>query len=350
MFVFSGSQRRGTIVLVSFTCIFGLYYYFNALIPKQDLAPLVFDSIITSSQSVSIKEQKQVKSINIKSSDPNTWVFADWNQFGLSNNQIKTINKYKNSLGGFSSFEQIKKCHVISLEKFKAIKKFIVFKKPNKTKLNPLSSFTLIFIDSIPNYELNNVFDSLYFKKNNDKYHYYVDSDLNLASMSKSENLNYNIQNLGTFMINKKELYLLNSITVPLKTTPFNINQADVAELSAISGIGKVFSNRIIQYRNLLGGFVSSSQFEEIYGLKEEVYSQLANSVFIDLESIETINLNEVSLDELKQHPYFNWTLSNAIVNYRYHHGDFKSKSNIKKIHLVNDEIYRKIAPYISVS
>ena len=62
-----------------------------------------------------------------------------------------------------------------------------------------------------------------------------------------------------------------------------------------------------------------------------------------------TINLNLVTLDELVQHPYFTWSLANAIVNYRYHHGDFKSKSNLKKIHLVNDEIYRKIAPYISV-
>jgi len=73
-------------------------------------------------------------------------------------------------------------------------------------------------------------------------------------------------------------------------------------------------------------------------------------SLNIRTSPIKKINLNEISLDSLKQHPYFNWSLSNAIVNYRYQHGEFKSKINIKKIHLVNDEIYRKIAPYISVS
>ena len=147
--------------------------------------------------------------------------------------------------------------------------------------------------------------------------------------------------------MNKNELTLIKFNKQEL--IPFDINQADATKLSSINGIGKVFSERIIKYRNSLGGFVSHSQFNEIYGLKEDVFSQLSKNVFIDLASINTINLNQVTFDELVQHPYFNWGLSNAIVNYRYHHGDFKLKSNLKKIHLVNDEIYRKIAPYISV-
>ena len=347
MFLFSGAQRRGTIVLVSFMSLFGVYYYLNALILQPDLPPIVVESIKMSNDKRPSFKSKNVKVIELKSKDPNIWGFKEWEQFGFSKSQIKTIVNYKNKLGGFSSYAQLKKCHVISSEKFTELKKFIVFKKRIKSIKPQLSKFNLILIDSIPNYKLNNFFDTLYFQKLNGEYRYFINADFNLNSISNLEDLPNKFQNHGTLMMNRKELTLIKF--KKKEFIPFDINQADAIKLSTINGIGKVFSERIIKYRNSLGGFVSLSQFKEIYGLKEDVFSQLSKYVFIDLASINTINLNLVTLDELVQHPYFNWSLANAIVNYRYHHGDFKSKSNLKKIHLVNDEIYRKIAPYISV-
>ena len=345
MFLFSGNQRKGTIVLVSFMCIYGLYYCFNAIILKPDLPPLVLESIINSNNDLNVQESSNV-SIKLKSSDPNLWGFSDWNQFGLSKKQVKTIEKYKISLGGFSSIAQLKKCHVISPSKVKEIKKYAVFKTPIKKKRSTLSNLTLVLVDSIPNYELNNLLDTLFLKKTTNQYYYYVNSSVDLDVLR----LDKKIKNLGTFFLDKSSLISITNKVKSKKIVRFDINKADAIKLSSIKGIGKVFSERIINYRNLLGGFVCTSQFEEIYGLKEEICSKLIVNVFIDSQSIKTINLNEISLDSLKQHPYFNWSLSNAIVNYRYHHGEFKSKLNIKKIHLVNDEIYRKIAPYISVS
>ena len=345
MFLFSGAQRKGTIVLVSFMCLYGVYYCFNAVIFKPDLPPLIVESIIKSNNDFNIQESSNV-SIKLRSSDPNLWSFSDWNQFGLSKKQVKTIEKYKISLGGFSSIDQLMKCHVISPVKVKEIKNYAVFKTPLKRKNPTLSNLTLVLVDSIPNYELNNLSDTLFLKKTTNQYYYYVNSSIDLHALK----LDKKIQNLGTFSLDKNSLISITSKVKPKKIVRFDINKADAIKLSSIKGIGKVFSERIINYRNLLGGFVCTSQFEEIYGLKEEICSKLIVNVFVDSQSIKKINLNEVSLDSLKQHPYFNWSLSNAIVNYRYHHGEFKSKLNIKKIHLVNDEIYRKIAPYISVS
>ena len=345
MFLFSGAQRKGTIVLVSFMCFYGIYYCFNSIILKPDLPPLVLDSIKISDKKINFQKTSDT-SVKLKSSDPNTWVFSDWNQFGFSEKQVKTIQKYKISLGGFSSISQLNKCHVISPEKIKEINKYAVFKSVTKRKSPALSSLSLIWIDSIPNYQLNNLSDTLFLKKTKNKYYYYINSPVDLNALS----FDTTIQNLGTFSLDKKSLIAIANIVKSKKIVRFDINKADAVKLSSIKGIGKVFSERIINYRNLLGGFACSSQFEEIYGLKEEVCSKLIVHVFIDSQSIKKINLNEISLDSLKQHPYFNWSLSNAIVNYRYQHGEFKSKINIKKIHLVNDEIYRKIAPYISVS
>ena len=101
MFVFSGAQRRGTIVLVCFMSLFGVYYYLNALILHPDLTPLVIDSIkISNNKTPSFKPQN-FKAIYLKSNDPNNWGFKDWKQFGFSKSQIKTIVNYKNKLGGF---------------------------------------------------------------------------------------------------------------------------------------------------------------------------------------------------------------------------------------------------------
>jgi DNA uptake protein ComE-like DNA-binding protein len=345
MFLFSGAQRKGSIVLVSFMCLYGIYFCFNSIILKPDLPPLVLDSVKTPNKEINFQKSSDIL-IKLKSSDPNTWDFSDWNQFGLSKKQVKTIEKYKISIGGFSSISQLKKCHVISSNKVEKIKKYAVFKAPLKRKNPTLSSLTLVLVDSIPNYELNNISDTLFLKKTANQYYYYVDNSVDLGAIS----LDKKIQNLGTFSLDKNNLISIFNKFEPKKIVRFDINKADAVKLSSIRGIGKVFSERIINYRNLLGGFVCTSQFEEIYGLKEEICSKLIVHVFVDTQAIKTINLNEISIDSLKQHPYFNWSLSNAIVNYRYQHGEFKSKLNIKKIHLVNDEIYRKIAPYISVS
>ncbi|MEM9858315.1 MAG: helix-hairpin-helix domain-containing protein, partial [Bacteroidota bacterium] len=46
----------------------------------------------------------------------------------------------------------------------------------------------------------------------------------------------------------------------------FDINEADTTQLKQLKGIGSVFSRRILKYRKLLGGFVTSDQLSEVYG------------------------------------------------------------------------------------
>jgi competence protein ComEA len=48
---------------------------------------------------------------------------------------------------------------------------------------------------------------------------------------------------------------------------PFDINQADTSQLIQLKGIGTKLSARIIKFRDGLGGFHTSKQYSEIYGL-----------------------------------------------------------------------------------
>lgn len=126
------------------------------------------------------------------------------------------------------------------------------------------------------------------------------------------------------------------------------INSATAKELEAIKGIGPTLSQRIIKYRDLLGGFHSQDQLHEVYGLSNEVIEEINNIIVID--SINTtVNINAIDLKSLSAHPYISYPLAKAIINYRTVHGPFEEKSGLKRIKIVSDSLYNKLSPYISV-
>ena len=133
-----------------------------------------------------------------------------------------------------------------------------------------------------------------------------------------------------------------------LLTSKVNINTADSLVWLKIKGIGPKTARQILSFRNNLGGFLSKDQLKEVYLISDSLYKTFENQLFNDSQILK-ININNVSISDLKKHPYINWNLANAIVNYRIQHGDFFSVDKIKEIHLVNDEIYRKIAPYLKI-
>lgn len=130
----------------------------------------------------------------------------------------------------------------------------------------------------------------------------------------------------------------------------FDINKADTLQLKKIKGIGPVLSERIIKYRNLLGGFISDRQYNEVYGLDDDVVARLISASYIEknFEPVK-INLNTATEIDLLRHPYISSDLANIIMAYQEQHGPFKSVKDIKKIKPVDDEIFEKIKAYIAV-
>ena len=68
-----------------------------------------------------------------------------------------------------------------------------------------------------------------------------------------------------------------------------------------------------------------------------------------DNPSVKKININTATVDEMKSHPYIKYSLANPIIAYRNEHGAFSKIEDIRKIMVVTDEIYRKIAPYLTL-
>jgi competence protein ComEA len=128
-----------------------------------------------------------------------------------------------------------------------------------------------------------------------------------------------------------------------------DINLADTSTFIAFPGIGSKLSQRIIAFREKLGGFYSIEQVGETYFLPDSTFQKIKPYLVLNNSGIKRININNASVDEMKSHPYIKYNLANAIFQYRNQHGNFSSVESLKKIMIVTEEVFTKVAPYLTV-
>lgn len=130
--------------------------------------------------------------------------------------------------------------------------------------------------------------------------------------------------------------------------SPVDVNNSDTSAWIALPGIGSKLSQRIISFRDKLGGFYSVNQVGETFGLPDSVFQKIKPLLHISGD-VKKININTVTIDELKTHPYIRYQLANTIIQYRKQHGLYKEIADIKKIMIISDEIFDKLSPYLAV-
>jgi DNA uptake protein ComE-like DNA-binding protein len=112
-----------------------------------------------------------------------------------------------------------------------------------------------------------------------------------------------------------------------------DLNLATQEDLVKIFGVGEALSLRILKQKEILGGFVSMEQLNEVWGLSPEVLYELnANFRIYSIPYFKKIAINEASLKELSQFSYFKYGLAKQIITYRSMNGDFKNIEDLAKI------------------
>lgn len=121
------------------------------------------------------------------------------------------------------------------------------------------------------------------------------------------------------------------------------LNTADTTALKTIPGIGPYFARKVIEYGERLGGYVSVDQLDEI----EDFPLEAKEYLIIQNPSPRKLNINRLSLNDLKRHPYINFYRARAITDYRRLHGPLKSLDDLRLLKDFPQDVIDRLTPYV---
>ncbi len=127
-----------------------------------------------------------------------------------------------------------------------------------------------------------------------------------------------------------------------------DINTADTADWMQLPGIGKVFSRRILRFREALGGFYSVAQVAETYGLPDSTFEKIKPYLRCT-PRVRQLNLNTAREDQLARHPYINKREARLIVRYRHQNGPFRDVAELKELYGLDTVRMKRYLPYLCV-
>ena len=142
--------------------------------------------------------------------------------------------------------------------------------------------------------------------------------------------------------------------TKTYKLSTKNINKATAQDLRYINGIGEVLSNRIIKYRNSIGGFKDKSQLNKVYGLEKEVIDRIWKVFYLPKNDISKTPvtkqaINTADEEDLKQVYGIGDQLAKRIISYRNKLGGFTIKEQLNEVFGLTPEVIQELWRYFDI-
>ena len=122
------------------------------------------------------------------------------------------------------------------------------------------------------------------------------------------------------------------------------LNTADTTTLRQVPGIGIYFAKEIVRYGQRLGGYVSVDQLDEIAD-----FPQASKKYFVVQQAHpKKLNVNQLTLQQLRRHPYINYYQARAIKEYCRLHGPLKSLDDLRLSRDFPPEVIQRLTPYVT--
>lgn len=122
-------------------------------------------------------------------------------------------------------------------------------------------------------------------------------------------------------------------------------NTADTTALKHIPGIGSYYARKIVDYRERLGGFVSTSQIGEI----EDLPAGITRWFVLDkTDEPRQLRINHATFKQLVRHPYLSYEQTKIIVTHIRQYGAIRSWRDLQLYKEFTQNDFKRLAPYIS--
>lgn len=122
-----------------------------------------------------------------------------------------------------------------------------------------------------------------------------------------------------------------------------SLNKADTTQLKKVPGIGSYFARSIVGYRKRLGGYVRTEQLLEIDGFPEEALPFFK----IGGEAPLQLKVNQLSLSELRRHPYISFYQARSITDFRRLKRPLQSIDDLRLMPAFTERDIERLLPYL---
>lgn len=364
---FTRSERRGIVVLSALCLIFLLAPEVARLFRKPRTTD--FSEIMQQVAALQLALENAPPIAGFPF-DPNTATFEDFRRLGLSERVSNTILNYRDKGGRFFDADDFQKIYSLPAADFERLKPFIEIERPEYQAFArrgdnaPLQAAELFAFDpntateadfrrlglservarSIANYRSKGGT----FRQRADFQKIYLLSGADFRRLEPFIEI-AQAAPAGAQAAPRPAAYSNNAQSAAVPKTTLDINRATLEAWQSLPGIGTVRAQKIVYFREKLGGFASVEQVGESRGLPDSVFQLIRPMLAAASPIFRKINLNTATADELGAHPYFDKRQASLILAYRAQHGAFRSVGELANIGAFKNAAWlEKVKPYLT--
>ncbi|WP_027393788.1 ComEA family DNA-binding protein [Aquimarina latercula] len=152
---------------------------------------------------------------------------------------------------------------------------------------------------------------------------------------------------------NSKKSKPYNNVRYPIKSfaQKEDLNGVTSKEFQDIIGVPDFIAERIIKCRDRLGGFISDVQLKDVEGLYDNQRKKILSLYTVkEIRRFEKININNASVKELMEVPYFDFETALEIKDFIDAHQGISNFEELGKIEGFSLEKIDRIALYLELN
>ena len=291
-----------TVIVVALTLLYILGERYEATGTATDSRST--EKILSSETDSSSLGDDQASTTELFPFDPNTADSTELLRLGLKPWQIKNIYRYRAKGGVYSRPSDFARLYGLTVKQYRTLEPYI--------RISP---------DYLPA-------STLYPEKDSRRFGSPGAYSSNRASEGTSSFNNHSASSYSPKLSPGESVVL---------------NMADTTELKRVPGIGSYFARAIMRYGVRLGGYCRVEQLREINGFPEEALPYFT----IENPRVRQLNVNQLTLEELRKHPYINFYQARAILDYRRLHGSLHSLDDLKLLKEFQPAAIKQLEPYV---